>query len=131
MQIDGEQINLFSTLMGTEATKYVSKRFALERYLGWSEEDILKNETLWKEENAKKVKDKTGATPAADENIGLGGVGIRPDLGGGEEALPPEGEEGAPPPEEGGELGGAPPAPGGGAPSAPSAPGGPAGGGAV
>jgi len=122
MQIDGEQINLFSTLMGTEATKYVSKRFALERYLGWSEEDILKNETLWKEENAKKVKDKTGATPAAQEDVGLGGVGVRPDLGGGEELpeMPGEGTppgEGAPPGGEGaapgGEAaaaGGAPPA---------------------
>lgn len=130
MQIDAEQVQLFSSLMGTEATKYVSKRFALERYLGWTDEDILRNEQLWKEENAKKVKDKTGATPAADENIGLGGVGIRPDMGG--EAPLPGGEEGEAPP-EGGEgeapAGGAPPAPGGG--EAPAGGASPAPGGAV
>lgn len=81
MQVDAEQINLFSTLMGTEASRYISKRMALERYLGWDEDDIVKNESLWKEENAKKVKDKTGASQAAEDNIGLGGVGIRPDVG--------------------------------------------------
>ena len=102
IQVDTEQVGLFSNLMGTEASKYVSKRFALERYLGWTEDEILKNEKLWKEENAKKVKDKTGSTPNGDENIGLGGVGIRSapsdimsDFGGGEE-LPGE-EQGGPP----------------------------------
>lgn len=80
MQMDGEQVQLFSNLMGTEAAKYVSKRFALQRYLGWTEEDILKNESLWKEENAKKVKDKTGSSETSTGSIGLGGVGIRPDL---------------------------------------------------
>ena len=109
IQVDTEQVQLFSSLMGTEASKYVSKRFALERYLGWTEDEILKNEQLWKEENAKKVKDKTGSSPGNDENIGLGGVGIRPepndimsDLGG--EELP--GEEGG----EGSSPGGGSPA---------------------
>ena len=107
IQVDTEQVGLFSNLMGTEASKYVSKRFALERYLGWTEDEILKNEKLWKEENAKKVKDKIGSTPNGDENIGLGGVGIRSapsdimsDFGGGEE-LP--GEEPGGPPTGGGE----------------------------
>jgi hypothetical protein len=77
MQIDSEQIQVFSSLMSTEATKYISKRYALERYLGWSEEEILKNEQMWKEENTKKVKDKTGSVPAINDQIGLGGVGIR------------------------------------------------------
>ena len=108
MQIDTEQIAVFSSLMQTEAAKYVSKRYALQRYLGWTEEEVLENEKLWKEENAKKIKDKIGQSPAEDNQVGLGGVGIRPDesgiegLGGGEEA-PPEGAE------AGGEAG-APPA---------------------
>ena len=98
MQIDTEQIAVFSSLMQTEAAKYVSKRYALQRYLGWTEEEVLENEKLWKEENAKKIKDKIGQSPAEDDQVGLGGVGIRPDdsgiegLGGDEEA-PPEGEE--------------------------------------
>lgn len=127
MQLDGEQVGLFSNLMGTEASKYVSKRFALQRYLGWTEEEILKNEQLWKEENAKRVKDKTGASPKPDESIGLGGVGVRPDLGGEEPltlGLGPE-EEGGETPPEGGEAGGVAPAPGGAAPPTTSpAPGG-------
>lgn len=130
MQLDGEQVQLFSNLMGTEAAKYVSKRFALQRYLGWTEEDILKNERLWKEENAKKVKDKTGSSDTSTGSIGLGGVGIRPDLEApmiglpGEEGLEDTGAE----PAGGTEGGEAPPA-GGAAPPPP--PGTPAPGGAV
>ncbi len=133
MQLDSEQVQLFTSLMGTDASKYVSKRFALERYLGWTEEDVLKNEQLWKEENAKKVKDKTGAAPGSNENVGLGGVGIRPEPTdimselGGEEGEAEPGQEGPPggAPAPGGAPGpgGAAPAPGGGAAPAP-APGG-------
>jgi hypothetical protein len=78
MQMDSEQIQVFANLMGTEASKYVSKRFALQRYLGWTEEDILKNEELWKEENAKRVKDKIGKSPAETNQVGLGSIGVRP-----------------------------------------------------
>lgn len=122
IQIDSEQINVFSSLMQSEAAKYVSKRYALQRYLGWTEEEVLENEKLWKEENAKKVKDKIGQSPAEINQVGLGGVGIRPDLGD-IEGLPPEEELGGPEagagpealpggaaPEMGGEAGGAPPA---------------------
>lgn len=124
MQMDSEQVNLFSSLMGTEASKYISKRFALQRYLGWNDDDILKNEQLWKEENAKKVKDKTGAqTVSGGEPVGLGGLGIRPEAGDLDLGLPEEGGEGAEgvPGEEGGAAaptGGAP-APTAGAPSEP------------
>ena len=34
-----------------EAFPYISKRFALERFLGLTEEEIVKNEKLWAEEN--------------------------------------------------------------------------------
>ena len=125
MQMDSEQVNLFSSLMGTEASKYISKRFALQRYLGWNDDDVLKNEQLWKEENAKKVKEKTGAqTVSGGEPVGLGGIGIRPEAGDLDLGLPEEGgEEGAVPGEEG-----AAPAPTGGAPApaagTPSEPGG-------
>ena len=93
MGMDAEQINLFSTLMGTEATKYVSKRFALERYLGWSQDDISRNEEMWREENAEKVKTKTG-TSSASEPPGMNAIGLRPES----ESPAPEGEapEGSP-----------------------------------
>lgn len=119
IQIDTEQISVFSNLMSTEAAKYVSKRYALQRYLGWTEDEVLENEKLWKEENAKKVKDKIGQSPAEDDQVGLGGVGIRPPTEdfeglGGEEELGGEetpGEEPATEPGGGAELGGGVPPP--------------------
>ena len=117
MGMDAEQINLFSTLMGTEATKYVSKRFALERYLGWSQDDISRNEEMWREENAEKVKTKTG-TSSASEPPGMNAIGLRPES---ESPAPagesPEGLEGEEP--DGGEAPAGGEAPEGGAAAAP------------
>jgi Bacteriophage T4-like portal protein (Gp20) len=42
-----------STFQAMEAFPYMSKRFALERFLGLSEEEINKNEKMWREENGK------------------------------------------------------------------------------
>jgi hypothetical protein len=42
-----------STFQAMEAFPYISKRFALERFLGLTEEEISKNEQLWREENNK------------------------------------------------------------------------------
>lgn len=86
MALDTEQIGVFSSLMQTEAAKYISKRMALMRYLGWTEEDVLRNEEMWKEENAKKVKGKIGVTVGDEDRPDLSGVGIRPDMDSSEEA---------------------------------------------
>ena len=80
MALDTERVNLFSSVMNSDAVKYMSKRYALERYLGWTQADILENEKMWKEENAKKVKDKTGTSPMDDQQVGLGGIGIKPEM---------------------------------------------------
>lgn len=85
--MDADRIQLFSTLTATEANRYISKRFALEKYLGWSKEDIAENERMWREENADKVKSKTGNTTGPD-SPGLASLGIRP---------PPPVEPGGPP----------------------------------
>jgi hypothetical protein len=114
MKMDGEQIQLFSGLMSTEANRYISKRFALERYLGWTKEEIADNERMWREENADAVRKKTGAA-SMGEAPGISSIGIRPepDLGDiGLEPEPGEGEEGA----ENATGGAAPPVPGGAAP---------------
>ena len=79
MALDTEQISVFSSLMQTEAAKYISKRFALTRYLGWSEEDVLKNEEYWKQENAKKVKQKIGITVGDEQTPDLRSIGIKPE----------------------------------------------------
>jgi hypothetical protein len=36
--------------MNTDASKYLSKRFALERFLGLTKDEILRNEKLWKDQ---------------------------------------------------------------------------------
>jgi hypothetical protein len=95
MALDTERANLFNTVMGGDAVKYMSKRWAMERYLGLTSADIVENEKQWKEENAKKVKDKTGMAPMDDGQVGLGAVGLKPS--GMIDQLPPE--EGLPPTE--------------------------------
>lgn len=65
-ELDTARVSTFSTM---EAFPYISKRFALERFLGLSEEEISKNEKLWAEEN----KEKLDADPAGSDlrNIGI------------------------------------------------------------
>jgi hypothetical protein len=106
MALDTEQISVFSSLMQTEAAKYISKRFALMRYLGWTEEDILKNEEYWKQENAKKVKQKIGVTVGDEQSPDLRSVGIKPEQDDSPEAVLSGDETGAESPEgEGGPAG--------------------------
>jgi len=49
-ELDTARVQTFASM---EAFPYVSKRFALERFLGLTEEEINKNEKLWREENGK------------------------------------------------------------------------------
>lgn len=51
-ELDNARVSTFATM---EAFPYIAKRFALERFLGLSEEEIKKNEQLWLEENADDV----------------------------------------------------------------------------
>ena len=51
-ELDTSRVSTFSTI---EAYPYISKRFALERFLGLTEDEINKNEKLWREENHKDV----------------------------------------------------------------------------
>jgi hypothetical protein len=91
--IDSVRIQSFTQL---EQLPYLSKRFMLERFLGLSEEEINRNEQLWREE-----KDEP-------EEMSLGDVGLRPlgitpgavdaDLGDFDSLEAPAGAEAAPPP---------------------------------
>jgi len=55
---------------------YISKRFGLKRFLGLTQEEIVENEILWKEENSGKLKP---ALDAAGEmrSIGISGGGLQ------------------------------------------------------
>lgn len=65
-ELDTARVSTFSSM---EAFPYISKRFALERFLGLTEEEIAKNEKLWAEEN----KEKLEAEPTGSDlrNIGI------------------------------------------------------------
>jgi hypothetical protein len=105
-----------------EETAYISKRFMLKRYLGWTEDDIQMNEAMLKQErsiedftefdeiqqiydpaiyDSRKVKFEE---PEMPQDMG-GGLDMNPP---GEAPVPP-GPVGAPP-EEGGEAENLPPA---------------------
>lgn len=97
IQKESEQINLFTSIMGSDANRYISKRYALMRYLGWTEEDVIENERRFQEENADKVKAKTGKAPSDENNVDLASVGIRDVSGLEEPGLPGEPGGEAPP----------------------------------
>jgi len=65
-------MNVFTSV---ESADYISKRFALKRFLGLSDEEILQNAALWKEE--RNLDD-----PLAQNEDTLKGVGASPGSGG-------------------------------------------------
>jgi hypothetical protein len=52
-ELDTARMGSFTAI---EAYPYMSKRFAMERFLGLTEEEIAKNEKMWREENDKEIK---------------------------------------------------------------------------
>jgi len=75
--MDAERINTFNTI---QAVPFMSKRFALKRFLGLTEDEMAENERLWGEENGK---GQPTDTDAAGElrSAGLSAAGIEGDLG--------------------------------------------------
>lgn len=67
-ELDGTRINAFQSI---EGLGYMSKRFALKRFLGLTEEEIVENETLWAEEQ-----DQAGDLEAGGQD--LRSVGMMP-----------------------------------------------------
>ena len=51
-ELDTTRANIFGTL---QQVPHLSKRFALKRYLGLTEEEIKENERLWREENGQNL----------------------------------------------------------------------------
>jgi hypothetical protein len=68
IEVHAARANVFS---GLEGVPYMSRRFLMEKYLGLNEDEILKNERMWEEENL------SGTTPEADAMPGLGNIGVR------------------------------------------------------
>jgi hypothetical protein len=74
IEIDAAYANLFNSM---KDNPFMSKRFALKRYLGWDEADILENERLWRGEQDQAVGGDESAGAAADlRSVGVGGEGF-------------------------------------------------------
>jgi Bacteriophage T4-like portal protein (Gp20) len=75
--LDSERINTFNTI---QAVPYMSKRFALKRFLGLNEDEMAENERLWGEEQGK---GQPTHTDSAGElrSAGLSAAGIEGDMG--------------------------------------------------
>ena len=84
--LDAERINTFNTI---QAVPFMSKRFALKRFLGLTDEEVAENERMWGEENGK---GQAINTDAAGEmrSAGLSAAGIEGDLGAAGDLSAPE-----------------------------------------
>lgn len=78
IELDSQQMNVYSQIADN---KRLAERFKLKRFLNLTQEEILENERLWREENPRKVKAATGSTEMGGGGGGgmggLGDVGIR------------------------------------------------------
>lgn len=104
-EMDTARISSFGTIV---TIPHISKRFALKRFLGLTQEEMAENEEMWKEENGLSMK-----APSASSELRSGGVtsgGMQTDM----ENL---GQAGELAPEPGQEAAGAPTDMGNGAPA--------------
>lgn len=92
IELDAQRVQVYQ---GVSENKRLAERFKLTRFLGLTEDELIENEKLWAEENADKIKRKTGTSPAEEGAIdGLSAVGVRPmgDEMPPDMEMPPEGE---------------------------------------
>jgi hypothetical protein len=95
-ELDGQRVPQFQTM---SQIPFMSKRFAMKRFLGMTDEELAENERLWSEENGK------GSTVPTDSSgelrgAGISSAGIESDLADlSDEETPPDSAEmpGAPP----------------------------------
>ena len=91
-ELDNTRVPTFTQMM---AVPYISNRFALERFLGLTKEEIAHNERLWREENDETLKQPPTDASAEMRTAGVSGAGIADDLGGIEDEAPEAEGEGA------------------------------------
>jgi hypothetical protein len=104
-EMDTARVNTFNTMI---AVPMISKRFALERFLGLKKEEIAENERLWKEENIDEDQYLSASSELRGEGItanniagdvsALGSATAPPPPDAAEGAEAPAGGESAPPP---------------------------------
>jgi hypothetical protein len=88
LDLDSARIQNYSAVADN---KKISERFKLKKYLGWTDEEILENEKMWREENPEAVKNAIGTTSAeTEDDTGLSSIGSRVDMGGMDDMPEPE-----------------------------------------
>ena len=104
--------NRISTYTQIATVPYVSKRYALQRFLGLTPEEMAENEKLWREENDENIKAKPTTSATELRSAGISTAGIDADLDAAEPEAPAT-EPGTDAPETpaGGTGGGTPPTP--------------------
>ena len=70
------------------ALPYISNRFALERFLGLTKEEIAENELMWQEENNAAEENPAMDASAEMRMGGISSAGMGADLGGLDAELP-------------------------------------------
>jgi hypothetical protein len=72
---------MLGVLQQIDGIKHISKRFALKRFGGFTEEEITENEAMWKQENRGKVKDKVADLEINDfQELSLNSVGVKKEI---------------------------------------------------
>jgi hypothetical protein len=94
IELDSTRVGVFTQL---EAFPYMSKRFLLKRYLGLTEEEIVENEKMWREEQDEPEMQQSTGTDL--RSVGVSPSGLEADIATGEEmtGLEPGGAEGVAP----------------------------------
>lgn len=77
LELDSAKINQFTALSDVS---FVSKRYLLKRYLGWTESELSENERMWREERSRLSRtftvEPTGGSAAGLSDIGITSSGI-------------------------------------------------------
>jgi len=83
IELDNQRVQAFTQI---EQVPYLSKRFALKRFLGLSEEEMAQNQVMWSEEKGESRDD---AVKGSDlRNVGVTAGGIGSDIAGQTEPAP-------------------------------------------
>lgn len=103
-ELDSQRAALFAQM---QDIPYLSKRFAMKRYLGMTAEEIAENELMWREENGQ-PQQSTDDAASQMRGVGITPSGIGADLGMQDAEAPDDMADAADPAAE---TGGAPPPP--------------------
>src|SRR6056300_753605 len=97
-ELDNQRIGTFAQI---QAIPFISNRFALKRFLGFSAEDLAENERMWREENDETLTPPPGDAAGEMRGVGISSAGISADISGAEDQASleggEEGGEGTPP----------------------------------